>query len=103
MLSLRPNCEHCNVDLPADSEQAKVCSFECTFCVSCADDKLGNCCPNCGGGFQFRPIRPSVNFKDGNYLGNHPAQVDRLYRPVNISEHAKFAEKVSNLKFIKEK
>jgi len=44
-----------------------------------------------------------VNFKDGNYLGNHPAQVDRLYRPVNISEHAVFAQKVLNLKFTQEK
>jgi hypothetical protein len=42
MLQLRPNCECCNTDLPSDSEAARICSFECTFCVTCADGVLGS-------------------------------------------------------------
>ena len=57
MLELRPTCEHCNTALPPDSTEARICSFECTFCASCADGLLGNVCPNCGGGFVPRPIR----------------------------------------------
>ena len=49
MLQLRPNCECCNKDLPAESTEARICSFECTFCVSCVESVLGGQCPNCGG------------------------------------------------------
>jgi hypothetical protein len=59
MLEIRPNCELCNCDLPPDSEQARICSYECTFCASCVDSPLDNVCPNCGGGFVARPIRPA--------------------------------------------
>ncbi|NQZ33297.1 MAG: DUF1272 domain-containing protein [Oceanospirillaceae bacterium] len=92
MLSIRPNCEHCDVDLPADSVQAKVCSFECTFCTNCVENVLDNCCPNCGGDFQIRPIRPATNFKNGNYLGDYPAQTQRLHRPVDLKEHLKLLQ-----------
>ncbi|WP_131728522.1 DUF1272 domain-containing protein, partial [Achromobacter xylosoxidans] len=51
MLELRPSCEHCDADLPPASTEARICSFECTFCARCADEVLGNVCPNCGGGF----------------------------------------------------
>ena len=53
--------------------EARICSFECTFCASCADEVLADVCPNCGGGFAARPIRPARNWKDGNYLGVYPA------------------------------
>lgn len=33
MLELRPNCECCDQDLPADTAVAYLCSFECTFCA----------------------------------------------------------------------
>jgi uncharacterized protein len=59
MLELRPNCECCNKDLPADSAEARMCSFECTFCSSCADQVLGGRCPNCGGELVRRPVRPA--------------------------------------------
>jgi hypothetical protein len=59
MLELRSNCENCDVDLPPDSLQARICSFECTFCVECVSTKLNGVCPNCGGSFQPRPIRPA--------------------------------------------
>jgi uncharacterized protein len=58
MLELRPNCECCDADLPPDSDQAVICSFECTFCRSCAEGVLQGRCPNCGGRFSPRPIRP---------------------------------------------
>ncbi|MEH6587485.1 MAG: DUF1272 domain-containing protein [Halioglobus sp.] len=58
MLELRPNCECCDRDLPADSAQARICSFECTFCASCVETVFKGVCPNCGGGFVPRPIRP---------------------------------------------
>jgi hypothetical protein len=52
MLELRPTCEHCNKTLPPDSLEARICTYECTFCVTCVDSVLGNVCPNCGGGFR---------------------------------------------------
>jgi hypothetical protein len=59
MLELRPNCECCDRDLPQDSTEARICTFECTFCAQCVDNVLGGICPNCGGNFVPRPIRPA--------------------------------------------
>ena len=59
MLALRPNCECCDKDLPPDSVEAMICSFECTFCRTCVEDVLHGICPNCGGGLVARPIRPA--------------------------------------------
>jgi len=60
MLELRPNCECCGRDLPPASDQALICSFECTWCSDCAASRLpGGVCPNCGGGLVARPIRPA--------------------------------------------
>src|SRR6266581_884749 len=73
MLELRPTCENCNAALPPNSNDAMICSFECTFCRSCVENILHNVCPNCGGGFCPRPIRPKRDWKDGNYLGAFPA------------------------------
>ena len=58
MLELRPDCERCGCDLPPDSAEAQICSFECTFCAACVDGSLSGICPNCGGNFERRPIRP---------------------------------------------
>lgn len=63
MLELRPNCECCDADLPPASPQAIICSFECTFCRTCAEEKLGWTCPNCGGNLVERPIRPAVTLE----------------------------------------
>jgi hypothetical protein len=57
MLEMRANCERCGRDLPADSIEAVICSFECTFCATCAQGKLGHKCPNCGGVLERRPTR----------------------------------------------
>src|SRR5690349_23046654 len=91
MLQLRPTCEHCNVALPPDSLEARICSFECTFCASCVDDVLGNVCPNCGGGFAPRPIRPKTNWINGNFLGAMPARTTVKHKPVDTAQHAQFS------------
>lgn len=89
MLELRPSCEHCNTALPPDSREARICSYECTFCADCADTLLSGTCPNCGGGFVPRPVRPAHNWKNNNYLGADPAGTTVKYRPVDLQEHAK--------------
>jgi hypothetical protein len=73
MLQLRPNCEACDRDLPAHSGAARICSFECTFCADCAQDRFGGACPNCGGELVRRPIRPAA------LLERHPAQTERVH------------------------
>jgi hypothetical protein len=73
MLELRPSCEHCNKALPPASLEARICSYECTFCAACVEEVLGNVCPNCAGGFTARPIRPTRNWKGDNHLGKNPA------------------------------
>lgn len=80
MLELRPNCECCNTDLSPDSKEAVICSFECTFCYSCADQKLNFICPNCSGDLVSRPIRPSTGVYS---LENYPASTKRVYQPDN--------------------
>ena len=92
MLEIRPSCEHCDKDLPADSREAMICSFECTFCSACVQTLLENVCPNCGGGFQNRPVRPSQPHKGRACLGAHPAATERVHRPKDIAAHRAFCE-----------
>ena len=77
MLELRPNCELCDRDLPPDSTGARICSYECTFCATCVEDVLHDVCPNCGGGFQLRPIRPAQAWRGGTGLAHDPAGTAR--------------------------
>ena len=63
-LQLRPNCEYCDKDLPPNSLEARICSFECTFCAECVSERLGDRCPNCGGNFVVRPTRPEASLVD---------------------------------------
>lgn len=74
MLELRPNCECCDADLPPDSPDARICTFECTFCAACAEGQLGGICPNCGGNLVPRPVRPAA------MLARHPASTRRVLR-----------------------
>jgi hypothetical protein len=74
MLQLRPNCECCDKDLPPDAPDAMICTFECTFCADCATEVLGGLCPNCGGNFSPRPIRPSA------LLTKYPASAERVLK-----------------------
>ena len=64
MLELRPNCEWCDKDLPPDAADARICSYECTYCAECVGSVLHNVCPTCGGGFTHRPIRPKAAHRD---------------------------------------
>lgn len=75
MLQIRPGCECCNQDLPPESTEARICSFECTFCASCADAVLKGKCPNCGGELVTRPRRPA------NVLAKYPASTERIHKP----------------------
>jgi hypothetical protein len=72
VLELRPNCECCGRDLPPDAGDAMICTFECTFCADCATTTLGGACPNCGGNFSVRPIRPP------SMLEKYPASTTRV-------------------------
>jgi len=71
MLLLKPNCECCDVDLPPAAE-ARICTFECTFCPECAEGRFGGACPNCGGNFVERPVRP------GHLLATFPPSAERV-------------------------
>ena len=97
MLELRPTCENCNRALPPASTEARICSYECTFCSDCVDTVLGNVCPNCGGGFAPRPIRPARNWKGNNYLGADPASTTVRHRPVDPAVQAELAASLGGL------
>ncbi len=74
-LELRPNCECCDKDLPPEAADAMICTFECTFCRDCVETRMGGACPNCGGNFQPRPIRPA------HELVNNPPSTVRVLKP----------------------
>lgn len=97
MLEIRPTCEHCNKQLPPESKEAMICTFECTFCQDCVKNILYNVCPNCGGGFSPRPIRPKSNWKDDNYLEKYPASRNEILQPVDISAHNIFSAKLKQI------
>lgn len=97
MLELCPTCEHCNTPLPPDALNARICSYECTFCAECAETILGNVCPNCGGGFAPRPIRPARNWKNGNCLANDPASTTVKYRPADLAAHAALRARLADV------
>jgi hypothetical protein len=97
MLELRPTCEHCKKPLPPNSLDARICTYECTFCATCVEDLLGNVCPNCGGGFVPRPIRPSRNWNGDNFLGRDPASTRIRHRPVDPAAHARFSAPIQGI------
>jgi len=82
MLELRPSCECCDKTLAPDSTEARICSFECTFCAACAETRLQGKCPNCGGELVVRPVRPLLK------LAAHPASTTRIYKPGNCAQRA---------------
>jgi hypothetical protein len=75
MLVLKPGCECCDRDLPPDAADAMICTFECTFCRDCVETRLNGRCPNRGGNFSPRPIRPAA------LLGKYPAAMTRVFKP----------------------
>ena len=82
MLQLRPGCECCDRDLPPDSTEARICTFECTFCADCADNVLHGVCPNCGGELVRRPTRPVA------LLAKFPASPERVFKPEGCPQGA---------------
>jgi hypothetical protein len=97
-LELRPICEQCATGLPPSATNAMICSFECTFCTECVEHVLRDVCPNCGGGFCARPVRPKRNWKGDNSLITYPASTVPRHRPVDVDEHRGFAERVAALR-----
>ena len=97
MLKLRPNCEGCDKDLPPQATEARICSYECTFCADCVDKLLSNVCPNCGGGFAPRPIRPSTARRKGVGLPHHPASTERVHLKYGHDDIATFCREARDI------
>ena len=92
MLEIRPNCEHCNKILPNTSEEAMICSFECTYCKTCALELFENVCPSCGGNFTQRPIRPSA------MIMKYPASKKEVLEPKSEALIHKMKQKYGKIK-----
>jgi len=91
MLEIRPSCEHCCKELPNTSTEAMICSFECTYCTECAKNIFKNVCPNCGGNFEMRPIRPSKQ------LQKYPASTIIKHKPINLANFAKLLKQFKDI------
>ena len=90
MLQLRPNCEYCDRDLAPDSAEARICSYECTFCADCVETHLHDVCPNCGGGFAPRPIRPTTERREGVSRASQLPSGQRVHLKFNRDDVAAF-------------
>lgn len=97
MLQLRPNCEYCDRDLPPDAADARICSYECTFCADCVDAVLRNVCPNCGGGFVPRPTRPRMERRPGVCLARQPTSTERVHLRWDRDELSAFVAAVAGI------
>ena len=96
-LQLRPNCECCNKDLPPSSTEARICTFECTFCADCVETILLNVCPNCGGGFAPRPIRPAQEWRPGLSVAKRPPSTVRVHMSYSVEDAAAFSERLKRI------
>jgi hypothetical protein len=96
-LELRPNCEYCDADLPPDDLRARICTYECTFCDECVEVKLHNVCPNCGGGFAPRPIRPAQEWRPGLSLAKRPASTKRVHLSHDLGDIAALSERIRHI------
>jgi uncharacterized protein len=96
-LQLRPNCKYCDKDLPPNSTEARICSYECTFCADCAENKLHNVCPNCGGGFAPRPIRPATQWRPGVGTSAQQPSDKRVHLKYGVDDISAHSEKIRNI------
>jgi hypothetical protein len=96
-LELRPNCEGCDRDLPPDSPEARICSFECTFCADCVQTRLSNVCPNCGGGFERRPVRPATEWRPGLSVSKRPPSSRRVHMSYDWSDVAAHVRRIKDI------
>ncbi|MDZ7873188.1 MAG: DUF1272 domain-containing protein [Rhizobium sp.] len=99
LLELRPNCELCDRDLLPDSADARICTYECTYCVACVESVLQNVCPTCGGGFAPRPIRPANAWRPEKQLGlhYHPASTTRHHTPFTLDDIKAHVDRIKDL------
>ncbi len=97
MLALRPNCELCDKDLPADAAGAMICSYECTFCAPCVETELQNVCPNCGGGLVSRPIRPAKAWRPGVSRNDQAPSTDRVHMKRSPQERQELTERLKDI------
>ena len=96
-LQLRPNCEYCDKDLPPGSTEARICSYECTFCAECLETRLHNVCPNCGGGFTPRPIRPAREWRPGACVARQPPSTSRVHLKYSPEEIAAYSARIRDI------
>ena len=96
-LALRPNCEYCDKDLPPAARDAMICSYECTFCADCVETKLHNVCPNCGGGFTQRPIRPASEWRPGLSVAKRPASDKRVHLTKSLGDIAVHSARIKGV------
>lgn len=96
-LELRPNCEFCDKDLPPAAPDARICAYECTFCAACVETHLHNVCPNCGGGFAPRPIRPRREWRPGLSLEKRPASTKLMCLSFPVEEIDAFAARLKDI------
>jgi uncharacterized protein len=96
-LELRPSCEHCDRDLPPASTEARICSYECTFCSDCVERVLRNVCPNCGGGFAPRPIRPATEWRPGLSVAKRPPSAVRVRSTMSPADLAAFVARLEHI------
>ena len=91
MLEMRPTCENCNKPLPNESDEAMICTYECTFCSACVTNVMQNVCPNCGGGFTKRPTRPKAQ------LERNPTSTKIIYKPIDNNKFKTLLDKNKNI------
>jgi uncharacterized protein len=96
-LELRPNCECCDKDLPPSSTLARICSYECTFCADCVEGILHNVCPNCGGGFAPRPIRPATEWRPGLSTAKRPPSIKRVHLSYSLDEITAHSSRIKDI------
>jgi hypothetical protein len=96
-LQLRPNCEYCDKDLPPNSLAARICSYECTFCADCVETRLFNVCPNCGGGFAPRPVRPAREWRPGACVVKQPASDKRVHLKYGVDDVAAHSARIRTI------
>jgi hypothetical protein len=96
MLELRPNCEYCDKDLSPNATDALICSYECTFCQHCVETHLNNVCPNCGGGFTARPIRPKNEYRNNVSLLHQIPSTKRILTPYTPEEITLFVSTIKS-------
>ncbi|MFL5258860.1 MAG: DUF1272 domain-containing protein [Hyphomicrobiales bacterium] len=96
-LELRPNCEYCDIDLPPAATNARICTYECTFCADCVEKHLQNVCPNCGRGFVPRPIRSATEWRPGLSVDKRPPSTVRVHLSYGLDDIARHVARIKDI------